>query len=234
MWAKRIGTVPNAYLLYHSFDHDCDGCIFAKGTVFASGRNLLLKQAWKNGVPTKYYVFVDEDIVLSCKSKNCWTSWNEMLLRNATVSRFIAPKTWHDPIEETNFQTCIDDAMWAIRADALNVVFPLVMPYKEGGSWWEHLLVLWEIFNRCEPHAFLSDNRWRADNPIHRPYPSGNNEESIQRTLDRDYADLRPWTRTRAPTRHRCSIKKKREADTELSPACSESLRLRFDNWIGL
>lgn len=235
-WAMLINPLPNASLIYHSFDENCTGCLYAKGTTFASGRNLLLQSALMQHGPKKYYVFVDDDIYLTCdggKHVDCWAKWNEMLLDQSTVSRLVAPKTWHDPIEPTNYQTCVDDAFWAIRHNALNLVFPLPVP-KENQSWWHNIHVLWSVFNRCKPLLILSDKRWRANNTLHRAYPKGVNKTLIYKTLGDEFAELGEWSLSNELLKHRCAVQHTPSScESNLSPACSDGLNRRFQAWIG-
>ena len=68
-------TVPSSssyQFYYHSYDEDCDGCIYQPNTTFAEGWNLVVKTAIQNTKTTaadrkriiKYYVRFDDDIEL--------------------------------------------------------------------------------------------------------------------------------------------------------------------------
>jgi len=160
-----------------------------------------------------------------------------MLLDASTVSRFVVPKTWHDPAEGTNYQTCVDEATWAVRRDALNVPFPYPIPDK-GGSWWTQALVHWSMFRKCESLLFLSDERFRIENPVHREYPSGIRLDEAEAVLNANYPELGPWssmTKASFP-KHRCEVQDHRQSGNtgKLSDECSDALESRFQAWFEL
>ena len=262
LWSKRVGTIPNADLYYLSYDEPCEGCIDGKGTTQMEGLNRLVRHVLTTQQPRrrveayKNYVRVDDDIDLTCDDTSvihkrvvgrpalCWQSFTAMLLNPSTVSRVVAPKSSFDPKQEaSNDQTCVDEEIWAIRHDALSMIFPLPKPFIEGGSWWERQHVVWELFRKCEPLAFRSRSEWRSINPTHSDYPTGVHKEQILGTLNRDYAELGPWKLTGAD--HRCDVRfdhpphpasphlrSGNVARGGVATACADAMNRRFKAWL--
>jgi len=223
-WKARITAMgKGTRVLYHSYDADCDDCIFDSTTNFASGRNLLLRNAL-NIQGIKFYVFVDYDITMECGVGNndCWGSWNDFLL--TTSDYLISPKTWHDPKESTDYKTCIDDAMVAIRQDKAHLMFPLPEKGIEK-SWWHKTHATWSVFAKCIPNEHLSEENWRISNPKHAPYPSGISIPAIIQMLKDEYPTLDDWSNYNH-LGHRCQVTTKKDK------TCDAKLKKRYAEWI--
>ncbi len=247
IWKARIDAMgESATLLYHSFDKNCDICIFEKGTSFSYGRNLLLLHALQLSHRPKYFVFVDEDIQMDCnlpntfeggrtfdKQQKCWNNFTEELLNPVTTNILISPKTWKDVANEpTNFQTCIDDAIIAYRSDMVHISYPLPT-HRESQSWWLKTSVTWAVIDTCLPYGHLSDSRWRVRNTLHRDYPKSGifDPAAVRDVLFTEYPDIRNWTSfdPKSVERNRCRISPQR-VDV-LDRDCEAKLKSRFMNY---
>ena len=248
VWKARIDAIgESATLLYHSFDKNCEICIFEKGTSFSFGRNLLLSHALTLPHRPKYYVFVDEDIQLDCNlpgalqtsnildtQQLCWNYFTQELLNPITTNILISPKNWNDikrPDEEFNYQVCIDDAFIAYRSDMAHLLFP-IPTYRENENWWHKSHVAWAVIDSCFPFAHASDNRFRIKNTQHRAYPKAAYDVLvIKDVLETEFKgviniDSYNFTRT---SKNRCLVSPQR-VDV-LDRDCEAKLKNRFMNY---
>lgn len=235
-WLSFARSVPLATLFYHSYDADCDGCIYAKGTTYATGRNMLFRQALEKVKDAKYFVFFDYDLIMKCNDSSneaeCWRLFHNMLSDPNTMHPFIAPKTWWDPAgEATNYVTCVDNALSAYRYDYVHMIYPLPIKNMEKG-WNFNCHVQWHLVERCFPDAYLSDSRWRVENPAHAPYPQLYRDyQYIIGILEHDYKELGPWD-PKHELHHQCSKSNHTPKHTEFWPKCNAVFQQRFREWI--
>jgi hypothetical protein len=249
---EKIG--PAAKFIYHSYDEDCEGCLFQNGTNVSTGRNLLLKSLYLNSSDIKYFVFFDDDIMLDCgklignpkrKTTNrqeCWDSFHRMLLDNSTTHPFIRP--WHvqydhkSELYTTTYQSCTDDDFKAFRHDHIELFFPVSTLHSEK-SWWLNDRLKWQLSERCYPNAWKVDGRWRASNTAHGSYPRDEklkrNDGLVNDILVQSYPELGPWNIT-APGKlklfHRCNVSPNPPALEGVDPDCKRTTKARFDQWM--
>jgi hypothetical protein len=195
VWKERFDAISenkNAVFLYHSFDEDCEGCLYQAGTTVSEGRNLVLSAAanstnmdWNT---YKYVVMFDDDILLlnSSSSTNrkfsgakiststeldviaAWKSFHTMLLDPNTTHPLIKPKceTYDGNDFYTSYQSCPDDNILAMRRDYVDWIYPYSTIGKQ--NFWVNIVALWKRMERCYPAGFLVDHRWTVANPQHR------------------------------------------------------------------
>jgi hypothetical protein len=178
---------------YHSYDEDCDGCVFQHKTSASEGRNLAVKAAIdsKDYESFKYFVIFDDDLYMSTplrstdhppgatkpKASNkaassneeyAWQTYHEMILAESTTHPFIKPMFDQIDVEAgtTTFQSCTDDNFWTIRRDQLGFLYPFSTYEKE--LFWINPAAWFHLFEKCYPAGFLVDGRWSVSNPSHR------------------------------------------------------------------
>jgi hypothetical protein len=94
VWKKLFdaisGEEKNAVFFYHSYDKDCEGCLYQAGTTMSEGRNLVVLAAanstnmdWNT---YKYVVMLDDDILLLNSSSSSNSSWNNVSFKKGKNS----------------------------------------------------------------------------------------------------------------------------------------------------
>jgi hypothetical protein len=202
---------------YHSYDEDCDGCLFLHKSAVSEGRNLAVKAAIddsKNYESFKYFVIFDDDLYMStplrrsdsdlasssskpkalnkAASSNeeyAWQTYHKMLLAESTTHPFIKPMydRADDEVGKTTFQSCTDDNFWTIRRDQLGFLYPFSTYEKE--MFWINPLAWFHLFEKCYPAGFLVDGRWIVSNPSHR-YATNFGGYSDPRLFERNVKEM--------------------------------------------
>lgn len=184
-------------LFYHSFDHDCDGCLFQKGTSFAAGKNILIKalaksQHWAN---IKYVVSFDDDAGLLYKQPaqewfdSGWLPFHKLLLDEATTHPLIKPM-YNEADTDCkemgmhhgfSYQDCDDKDLWG-AADTYQSCtdesmwairkdhLDFVYPHStyRQDFFWANAMRIFYLTLRCYPAGFLVHHSFIVTNPQHR------------------------------------------------------------------
>ena len=240
--SKRFQSFPAARFFYHSYDRDCDGCIFQANTTLPRGRNLVLKTAYNtltnNNVldRVKYFIMMDDDVEIQCVSsrKDCWLEYHHLLLDERTTWPLLAPKFYVDGDEEpTMYHTCRDDSLWVMRHDYVHFLYPF--PTKHDTKTWNiYVRAVWERMKRCFPNGFLTHQEYRNYNPRHGEYPKGLRKKLVVDLLNDEYPSLGPWTLQPSTGRaFRCTrALQKPPLQQQVDPACAAKTKERFQKWI--
>jgi hypothetical protein len=209
-------------LYFHSYDKDCEGCLFQYHTTPAEGRNIAVHAAvtspdWDK---CRYLVVFDDDAYLlhdnstakelsnvprhdDAATRNAWRDLHSMLLSNTTTYQIISPQTPFDfTFRETHhtYQSCIDEVFWMIRRDVVDFVYPF--SNLGGSNFWMTNVAMFYIMETCFPAGIWVDYRWKVHNPKHRYGTYRSNywnltwqKESLTAIFDRDYNFdfLGPW-----------------------------------------
>jgi hypothetical protein len=244
---QRFGALPNALFFYHSYDQDCDGCIYLANSTLPQGRNLVLQTAFQslkksesqhNSLDNvKYFVMMDDDVEIQCipSRRDCWWEYHTMLMDERTSWPLLAPKFYVDgDAEPALYHTCRDDSLWVMRWDHVHLLYPF--PTKHDKKTWNiYVQAAWERMKRCFPNGFLTHKGYRNVNPRHGEYPKGLRKGLVVDLLNDEYPSLGPWTLQKwageRPFRCTPTLQeppKQQEAD----PNCMTLTKSRFDRWI--
>lgn len=239
-WMHLINELgPQAIIHYHSFDEECEACIYRNDTTYSSGKNLLLRHVLKaeDYDHVKYFVALDSDISLQCKGGlsqvDCWKWLHQTLIDPNTTDPMRTCQTNYEPMGEiTTYQTCTDSQFYALRWDYLAFFYPLATHLQEKG--WNLINhVMWHLMRRCFPNGFVVDERFQLTNPEHSPYVQiygGEAQSIINSILENDYPLLGPWNDTETIF-HRCSVLGKPPKKKEADKYCMDVLTSRFNVW---
>jgi hypothetical protein len=236
IWENRFALDRSAKLFYHSYDEDCEICLFKNNTNFAFGRNMALREALK-GMDWKYiryFVTFDSDLQMTCKNSGdddqCWRDFNHLLLHSNEP--IVSPKTWWDPASEpSNYQTCPDNAVYAFRGvDMLKMVYPLSYVNVEK-DWTYNTHVAWHVMDRCFPNSIWTSGDHWLTNPRHGSYPFQHEPEHVFEILNQSFPELKPW---KPPLLwHRCRVSSVRGTKhPTLWPKCRQAFDRRFMKWL--
>jgi hypothetical protein len=253
---EKIG--PLVKLFYHSYDAPCDGCVFEKGTSFATGRNLLLSTARVHS-NIKYFVFFDDDMELRCGQslqqvaseaakkagktsfpqdsfKRCWESFGRMLLEEETTYPFIKPLSIQFDLQDAftiKYQSCSDENFKAFHRDYLWFFFPS-STHNEHISWWFNGGSKMYLSQRCFHYAWKVDGNWGASNLKHRPYPRHGKAQKhlVQDLLQFTYPELGPWDISQYKCCHRCEVTDTPSHVSDIDPLCITTLKARYNRWL--
>lgn len=242
---------------YHSYDRDCEGCIFQNGTTYAEGWNLVgstamlelsRKQTTASGSNRhfnfKYLVRFDDDLRIvpsidrinddQNKEDVAWFEIHEMLLADTTVHPIIRPQDKPRVRENhTVYQTCMDGHYYAVQPDHMSLYWPFSTRGKKIP--WFNDVMAFMMFEKCYPGGVLVDHQWQASNPEHR-YGVSHQEYiefrgTVYNALNEELPELKPWSPMRAKEiTHRCHVS--RAPSLEYHPRCRTVLGGRFTAWL--
>lgn len=242
----KFSPEGTAVFFYHSYDEDCDGCIFKKGTTFAEGWNLVAKTALLSPFADqmKYFVRFDDDIKLlstglgkANTGHGAWEDFHQMLLSPDTNYPLIRPQDKARAEEKyTVYESCVDQHFYAIRKDHISLIFPYSTYAKE--CIWLNDEMLFYVMEKCYPAGFLVDHRWTVANDDHR-YATDNRVEYSEKyvrdkalgALNEAYPSLGLWVRrNHSKLKHRCTVKE--VPSFGLNGECRKVFQDRFERWL--
>uniref|UniRef100_A0A7S2HEZ8 Uncharacterized protein n=1 Tax=Helicotheca tamesis TaxID=374047 RepID=A0A7S2HEZ8_9STRA len=237
----------------HSYDEDCDGCIFQPKTSFAEGKNIIVKtlvnstlEVWDR---VKYVVSFDDDVPLypgpfehddpnrykesDPDSNDGWKPFHDLLLNQNTTHPFIKPQYPVDFKDKTTtYQTCTDENFWAIRKDHLHVVYPHSTIHSD--FYWANAMRVFYLLHKCYPQAFQVVPDVRTHNYAHRydtkGFAWGKIQEVALAQLEDGYPEIGPWEVGMYPDKQRCTVFG--APSLGLHPICHEVMLDRFQKWI--
>ena len=194
-YKQACGKTPPKHVQY----------LFNSSTSWASGRNLLYKEAKKRGNVYLYYIFIDDDIGLRTKAHdaNPWRQFEQFLKEiepavaavdtdtNGMVQQTLAGrkqkkcslKQISDYVPVARF----DPAFNAYHYEAAEYLLPYTTRYDKTSWWYPDLY--FEV--KCElmfAGQTVIHTQVTATNPKHRPYPRGNPSVSQWATLVKQVA----------------------------------------------
>ncbi|CAJ1959224.1 unnamed protein product [Cylindrotheca closterium] len=160
--------------LYHSYDEDCDGCIFKKNSKYAEGKNMIVKRLmlspfWKR---CKYMTWFDDDVALSITGQKnisdaAWGRYHEMLLSEETTHPLIRPQdSKRDGEGYDTYQSCVDEHFVSYRFDHIAILWPLTD--QRPDDLFVHGKFFFARMAKCYPKGIKVDRRYRAHNNDHR------------------------------------------------------------------
>ncbi|KAG7354948.1 hypothetical protein IV203_004304 [Nitzschia inconspicua] len=243
----RFNNLPNALFFYHSYDQECNGCIFLANTTLPRGRNLVLmtalqslmaNQAGSTSVThVKYFIMMDDDVEVQCipSRRDCWFEYHTMLLDQRTTWPLLAPKFYVDgDAEPALYHTCRDDSLWVMRWDYVHLLYPF--PTKHDKKTWNiYVQAVWERMKRCFPNGFHSHKGYRNVNPRHGTYPKGLRKGLVVNLLNDEYPTLGPWKIQKTPDERpfRCTpALKEPPLQQQADPKCTALTKSRFERWM--
>jgi len=199
-WNRIFSSIPQADMIYHSYDKPCSGCIFDNSTNYVTGHNFMLKYALKYSGNIKYITHIDYDVKLD----RDWKDYNDYLLQSNEITT--APV---DPIREriTGYQTCVDPAMISHRYDKLHYYYPL-SEHRTDISWWHGVLAAWHVAKYCFPNTHLVTSKFKWVNLVHSKYPKAKDITILNEILKKDYGVLNLPLMKKVPE-HGCLTGKK-------------------------
>ena len=199
-WKRIFSSIPQADMLYHSYDKPCSGCIFDNSTNYVTGHNLMLKHALKYSGNIKYITHIDYDVKLD----RDWKDYNDYLLQSNEITT--APV---DPIRKriSGYQTCVDPAIISHRYDKLHYYYPL-SEYRTDISWWHGVLAAWHVAKYCFPNTHLVTSKFKWVNLVHLKYPKAKDITILNEILKKDYGTLNLPLMKKVPE-HGCLAGKK-------------------------
>jgi hypothetical protein len=197
-------------------------CISVSGTTWASGRNLLAREAFKReqtlGIKYTFWTFADADVSLKCITPaSCFVQYNTFLAQlpvqimvAATIEEGrYAPQQNSVMVGLQGF-----DAAWnSFRREAI----PLLLPYRteqDSNTWWSSQAIFWNRLQCLQPYYSIVPLFILYQNPDHNPYPRNPRNFDEERVLSeklmgglsgflprapRDYVEeikaekVRPW-----------------------------------------
>lgn len=232
---------------YHSYDEDCEGCLFQSNTSFAEGKNLAIhaavtSQIWKNQ-QVKYLASFDDDIQLARRpfkkadklNGTGWEPLHNILLQQKTQHPLLKPRHNSADIEDTiTYQSCTDENFWIFRRDHIDIFYPHSTYAQEHF----HLNALKDFFlmERCYPAGmmvlphymvFNKKHRYSVKQGIYRD--QGFVHTKILDMLRMEYPTLGPWEWR--DLSQRCNVQRKLPQET-VEPECKAVMEARFQKWI--
>ena len=254
------GTNNSYVFICHSYDEDCDDCIFQHGTSYAEGKNIIVKALVNNAATTtkeerlwdrvKYVVSFDDDVPIfpipfnggpGDKSKGLfpkpehlhdgWKPFHDMLLNETTTHPLIKPQYYPDfKDHRTTYQTGVDENFWAIRKDHL----PVIYPHSTIGEYvhWANAGRVFYLLYKCYPNGFQVLSNFRTLNPAHAFDTSdyGAIADIIVEQLQEGYSEIGPWKAKMYPLVQHFTAMN--APSLGLHPTCRKVMFDRFQKWI--
>jgi glycosyltransferase involved in cell wall biosynthesis len=180
-------ATPCADLLVLTWKHKVDGAIFAPGSSWSSGRNLLLKHALERIDDYEYFIFLDDDIRFD---KGDWRQFESLLMKyQPAVATPFCP--WYEPTKgvcapmEAQCTSFFDAMFNAFHHEVLrdNVVLPYCTKWDKE-SWWYSQWIVIQLADLFYRNHVIQLNTIVTGNLVHSAYPKGKDFAKIQRWFE--------------------------------------------------
>jgi glycosyltransferase involved in cell wall biosynthesis len=199
LYLLQTAAAPPA--LYNSIGNDCadllvltwkekvDGAIFAPGSSWSSGRNLLLKHALARIDDYEYFIFLDDDIRFD---KGDWHEFEALLMKyRPAIATPFCP--WYEPTKgvcapmEAQCTSFFDAMFNAFHHEVLrdNVLLPYCTKWDKE-SWWYSQWIVIQLADLFYRGHVVQLNSIVTGNLVHSAYPKGKDFAKIQRWFEKD------------------------------------------------